>query len=404
MSVPLSTEQQLLADQILEQARKEFAESNAALVFELNKEKEKVQALMEFKLTTELETDSNGKVVKKEMKEPKIGNPPRFSGERSKFRSFINQFELIVKLQKSRFLNDAAVIDYLGTLLDGDAMSWYNRFLEHPESYLDVLVSWKTFKEIFFNSFGDTNRKITSANAIQELKQGTRTTSQYAAEFNSLASDLDWDQPALMHNFKRGLPLRIRESLAIMIKDPESLEELMQICIKVDNNLSDLARSRPLPYKPAAPVGRQHSRVGNDYWTRNNYGNDYRRADQFVPRADFAAPVEAAGATPTVTLNSAPSHGDNGNSTAADSPSDAMDLDVVRLSPQDRQAYVNEGRCFECGGVGHVQNSCPSGRRGGSRNYRGRNVSSSRGGGNGGRGRGIRFGNFNRSEGFQNGQ
>ena len=37
---------------------------------------------------------------------------------------------------------------------------------------------------------------------------------------------------------------------------------------------------------------------------------------------------------------------------------DAMDVDAVRLSKEDRDRYVKEGRCFNCGNKGHLSREC----------------------------------------------
>jgi len=37
---------------------------------------------------------------------------------------------------------------------------------------------------------------------------------------------------------------------------------------------------------------------------------------------------------------------------------DAMDVDAVRLSREDRDKYIKEGRCFNCGNKGHLSREC----------------------------------------------
>ena len=38
---------------------------------------------------------------------------------------------------------------------------------------------------------------------------------------------------------------------------------------------------------------------------------------------------------------------------------EAMQLGRARLTPEERQRWQQEGRCFYCGGVGHLVSSCP---------------------------------------------
>jgi len=35
-----------------------------------------------------------------------------------------------------------------------------------------------------------------------------------------------------------------------------------------------------------------------------------------------------------------------------------MDVDAVRLSREDRDKYIKEGRCFNCGNKGHLSREC----------------------------------------------
>ena len=39
---------------------------------------------------------------------------------------------------------------------------------------------------------------------------------------------------------------------------------------------------------------------------------------------------------------------------------DAMDVDVVRLSKEDRDRYIKEGRCFSYSSKGHMSRECPT--------------------------------------------
>ncbi|KAH9248661.1 hypothetical protein BASA81_013640 [Batrachochytrium salamandrivorans] len=66
--------------------------------------------------------------------EPKASLPDKFDGTRKNFRGFINQLELVFQLQASRYDTDRKKIAMLGTLLNGNALSWYNPYLEKTGS------------------------------------------------------------------------------------------------------------------------------------------------------------------------------------------------------------------------------------------------------------------------------
>ncbi|KAH9249907.1 hypothetical protein BASA81_012280 [Batrachochytrium salamandrivorans] len=67
--------------------------------------------------------------------EPKARLPDKFDGTRRKFRGFINQLELVFQLQANRYDTDRKKIAMLGTLLNGNALSWYNPYLEKPDLF-----------------------------------------------------------------------------------------------------------------------------------------------------------------------------------------------------------------------------------------------------------------------------
>ncbi|KAH6584815.1 hypothetical protein BASA60_000791 [Batrachochytrium salamandrivorans] len=67
--------------------------------------------------------------------EPKASLPDKFDGTRRNFRGFINQLELVFQLQASRYDTDRKKIAMLGTLLNGNALSWYNPYLEKPQLF-----------------------------------------------------------------------------------------------------------------------------------------------------------------------------------------------------------------------------------------------------------------------------
>ena len=37
-----------------------------------------------------------------------------------------------------------------------------------------------------------------------------------------------------------------------------------------------------------------------------------------------------------------------------------MDIDIIRLSKEDRDHYIREGHCFNCSNKGHMSRDCPN--------------------------------------------
>jgi hypothetical protein len=182
--------------------------------------------------------------------------------------------------------------------------------LEKPNSFSDILQSWATFKAALKTTFGPVDQASISANAIRALKQGNRRVTAFAADFNLLASDLDFNEPALMHLFRHGLADNIKDML-LNFSEPTSMLEFITVAMRADQRLVEHNRDR---------VNRGHSVT----------------APNFPPKS----PV-----TPTYP--------------------DSMDIDAVLqrprgpLTPAERAHRVANRLCIVCGVDGHYRDKCP---------------------------------------------
>ena len=100
-------------------------------------------------------------------------------------------------MHPSRYPTDVSRVGLVGTLLSGSTLAWFAPLLE--ESHL--LNNFEGFLNEFKACFGDTDNIRTAINKIRRLRQDDRPTSAYAADFCLLASDILWDDQALMEKF-----------------------------------------------------------------------------------------------------------------------------------------------------------------------------------------------------------
>ena len=70
--------------------------------------------------------------------------------------------------------------------------------------------------------FGDTDSVRTTINKIRRLRQGDRPASAYAADFRLLATDIPWDDQALMEQFRYGLRNDVKDLLLTFPEEPKS--------------------------------------------------------------------------------------------------------------------------------------------------------------------------------------
>jgi hypothetical protein len=248
---------------------------------------------------------------------PKVKLPDPFDGSRTKLRGFLNQLELVFRLQPDRYRPEDAKIFTCVTLLVEKALAWFNPIMERPELYAKQLNDWTSFKTSLTTHFGDLDKAVTASNAIRRLVQGSRSASVYAAEFQELAADLDWNDSALRSQFHEGLAQKIKEML-LGYPETINLSSCIDIAIRSDNRYRE---------------------------TLSAYRNP--------------SPHQTPNRTPTV----------HGNVPQPARPSDAMEIDAIQsstsqrrppLTQEERHRRFQNGLCLVCGASGHVKLNCPS--------------------------------------------
>ena len=237
-------------------------------------------------------------------KEPKVATPEKFNGNQKEIKNFIASVETIIKLQPSRFWSEEIKILFVGTLLTGDALTWFRTLLPPPST---LATLWDQLTA----TFGDPSAQWTARNKLKSLKQGKLSCVVYTTKFKQLALESGYDKIAQLQMYHDGLNDSIKDSLAQAISVPEELEAYMEICIKIDN--------------------RQFS----------------RRMEKLQNRPLFATPATTT-TTTTTTSSATP-----------------MQLDSVQfqvkgpLTSEEKTRRIAQGLCLYCGLPGHIARACP---------------------------------------------
>ena len=243
--------------------------------------------------------------VVQQRKEPRVSLPDKFDGTRSKFRGFVNQIRLITALQPERYPTEESRVGLVGTLLTGQALSWFAPLFEKQSP---ILNNFETFLEAFAEAFGKHDKARWATTKIRSLRQGTRSASVYASDFRQLACDINWDEEALMSQFYWGLRDDVKD-LLLSLPDPQTLNEAISQAVKCDNRL-------------------------------------------FQRRQDQRSRQQMNCHAPTMSASSLNTH----------SEAEDMQIDAVRvktLTPEERKRRMEEGLCLYCGEEGHKVGSCP---------------------------------------------
>ncbi|KAH9266997.1 hypothetical protein BASA83_010190 [Batrachochytrium salamandrivorans] len=192
----------------------------------------------------------------------------------------------------------------LGTLVTGNALSWYNPYLENPDLF----------------------------NTIFQLGQGSKKNFQ----------DIDWNDAALRSQFYYGLSSEIKDAL-VHFDNPSSVSAAMDMAIRIDNRLFERRQEQRLnhqqpssSYSPATPSIScfKNQQQQQQIFFKPRQPANQTRSDSFI-NLPSARPIKKS--------------------------NNHMDIDFVRrgpLSSLEREHRMKQGLCLVCGKAGHRKTTC----------------------------------------------
>ncbi|RVE72612.1 hypothetical protein OJAV_G00039140 [Oryzias javanicus] len=213
------------------------------------------------------------------------------------------------------FVSDRARIAFMISHLAGRARVWAMAEWARNSPLCSSLIA---FQEALKNTFDPVSTGRDKARELTVIRQGGDSVCDYAIRFRTLAAESGWNSVALYDVFMKGLALRIQEQL-VPLDLPQNLDSLIALAIRTENRLHDLVTRRS-----SGSSGGGSSRRAESTERRN-------------PRRFSADPHP---------------------SVAADSGEEPMQVGRTRLSAEERQRRLREGRCFYCGELGHPVFSC----------------------------------------------
>ena len=280
--------------------------------------------------------------------EPKIPDPPMYSGDKKELVQFLTKCRMKFEGQPSRFPNDRNKIIYVGTRLEGPAFSWFQPLMaawppDTPiESAPAELQSYEMFETALKELYGDPNQAATAERKLRMLKQ-TSSVAEYSARFEAERQYVKWNDPALRDQFYLGLKDNVKDQIALAGK-PEKLKELKELAVRIDSRLYERQlEQRP----PATPRGSQSS---------------FSKSTSTIPQYNFSP------ATPKASSSSAPATPSRTPLTSLKVPVLPSDGTIpMELRTSGRYQLPAEERihrrvnnlCGYCGQANHTMDDCP---------------------------------------------
>ena len=130
--------------------------------------------------------------------EPRLPPPEKYSGEPGTCRSFLTQCSLIFQLQPATFPSDQAKVAYVLTQLSGRAREWGTALWEAESP---VCMDFSEFRDEMRRVFDRSKHGHEAARELLHMRQGRRSVSEFAIDFQTLATSTSWNAGAIFDTF-----------------------------------------------------------------------------------------------------------------------------------------------------------------------------------------------------------
>ena len=107
----------------------------------------------------------------------------------------------------------------ISRLGDNAAFKYMQRYVtdfeKPPEDRPDMIKDYKHFCKVMKKTFGIQNADIVAEAQLSRLTQGTGSTLDYTNKFMELAADIDWNDPAKISAYRKGLNPEVLKMISI---------------------------------------------------------------------------------------------------------------------------------------------------------------------------------------------
>lgn len=181
--------------------------------------------------------------------EPDIRPSEHYDGDPDQCGGFLLQCHLSFMRSPSLFPTPVSKITYLVSALKGKALCWSHAFLQ---SHSMETLTYETFLQEFKRVF-QLPLQQEAGKRLLTLKQGLKTVADHSIDFRIMAERTGWNELALQGTFLNSLSKTIRDKLATC-DEPQSLDELINLSIRIDNRLRERRNERMSSYRPWTPT------------------------------------------------------------------------------------------------------------------------------------------------------
>jgi hypothetical protein len=276
-----------------------------------------------------------------------VNKPDLYNGDRSKLDDWLMQWDLFFTFQGEKVPVDKRVL-LVSSYMRGKAFTWIKPFVQQiqagtaPDEVDEWMLDFDKFKERVKPIFGVSNEPTIARREIQRVRQ-TKSAADYAAEFQQLAANTDWDDTALMTMFKQGLKPQVKTELMRTGASTDNLDDLINTAIDIDVKLYELQQE--LREDPRSRVVLADKRPPPRNPWRNNLSNRGQRGGHYQSNSgrrihnDTRSGYYGPAAMDLSNINKGP---------------DRWDKNQSKGSKPDKSKVT----CYGCGKQGHFARDC----------------------------------------------
>jgi Zinc knuckle len=249
-------------------------------------------------------------------KELNFNKPEAFNGNWDGFKKFLQNVEVYMDVNHETYNNDLRKIVFvLSFMATGSVATWKAQFIEeayarptppNPNNRLGTYTQFrKDLMEVFsmFDSVGDALDELRSLR-----KKKNKLIDEHIARFKMLAakSKIDMTNPLSIELFKETLPWGLTLKLMRLEMPLKTIDDWYEWAATIDHQFHKVNRA----------IERMRENSGKEKAPQRKYYFPWKEWD---PNA----------------------------------------MDVDRLTVDERNKLIKEGRCFKCRNMGHQANECP---------------------------------------------
>lgn len=150
------------------------------------------------------------------------------------------------------FPDEESNVLFTATYLRGKAFAWIEPKLVKctPDP---ILLDFDLFCQDMVRSLGDPDQEKNMARTLNALKQ-TSSAANCRTEFDQISQYLSWDNAALRSRYYEGLKTKVKDSLALVVQEPEGFKDFHDLSVRLDTRIHDRENEARCGERTAPPI------------------------------------------------------------------------------------------------------------------------------------------------------